>query len=304
MRYFYLVLVVLFLVGPLIGVLVSVAMARLRRGAAMPQSVSPQPPSILSLFARFQFVHEFAWLVVPFVVIASFGMTTDPRAFLSRWEFPTMFVTPTLPQSPANAGGVETNRVPIAAVSTSGTSPRPAWVDKPREAEGDGEQIVLTSQQYSTKEEAEQELRAAAVQLVEHDLQRLQTGSFRPSYWRPAADEVIAHAVKGRYDDVTERDFGTFTHPMHRVSWQVELSPAVRTEFMPAWRRELVSFRILLVAVVASLFAMAASVGVMCFRLDSLTQGRSRGVLKLLAGGVMAGWLGLVVTSFSQGHLW
>ena len=122
--------------------------------------------------------------------------------------------------------------------------------------------------------------------------------------WRPAAEDVIAHAVKERYDDVAEHDFGSFTHPMHRASWQVELSPAVRTEFMPAWRRAVISFRILLVAGVASLFAMAASASVMYFRLDSLTQGRARGPLKLLTGGLTAGWLALVATSFSQGHLW
>ena len=91
---------------------------------------------------------------------------------------------------------------------------------------------------------------------------------------------------------------------MHRVSWQVELSPAVRTEFMPAWRRAVISFRILFGAAVASLLAMAACASVMYFRLDSLTQGRARGPLKLLTGGLTAGWLDMVVISFSQGQLW
>ena len=91
---------------------------------------------------------------------------------------------------------------------------------------------------------------------------------------------------------------------MHRVSWKVELSPRVRTDFMPALRRALISFRILLVACVASLFAMVASSGVMYFRLDSLTQGRARGVLKVLACTLVAVWSALVAATLLQGHLW
>jgi len=293
------------LIGLSICVFIGVAVLRARRGTASQQPVSARSPSLFSLFARFQFVRESAWLAVPFVVIASFGMMTDPREFWSGWGLPTRTVTSPLPQVPPNAVGVGTDRqVPVSTVSTSGTSARPAWVDKPRVTEEDCEQIVLTSRQYSTKEEAELELRSAAVQLVEEDLRRFQSGPFHPKSWRPTAEDVIAHAVKKRYDEVAERDFGSFTHPMHRVSWQVELSPAVRTEFMPAWRRAVISFRILFVAAVASLLAMAASASVMYFRLDSLTQGRSRGPLKLLTGGLTAGWWALVSISFSQGHWW
>ena len=200
--------------------------------------------------------------------------------------------------------GVATNQTPISTVSTSGSTSRPTWADQARAIDGDCERIVLTSSQYSTREEAELELRFAAVKLVEEDLRRIQSGPFRPAHWRPAADEVIAHAVTQRYDDVAERDFGSFTHPMHRVSWQIELSPRVRTEFIPAWRRELISFRILLVAVVASSFAMVASASALYFRLDSLTQGRARSGLKVLVCSLVAVWSALVVATFSQGRLW
>ena len=271
---------------------------------ARPVASSGRVLPVPSLSVRFQLVREMSWLMVPFVVIGSFGIMTDPRALLAGWGLSTTAIAPPLPPTRPMAVGVDANPIPVSTVSTNVSSSRPAWVNQPRVVDGDCEQIVLTSQQYSTREEAEQELRVAAVRLVEEDLQRLQSGPFRPTSWRPAADDVVAHAVKKRYDDVNERDFGSFTHPMHRASWLVELSPAVRTEFMPAWRRAVISFRILFVAGVASLFAMAASASVMYFRLDSLTQGRARGPLKLLTGGLTAGWLALVATSFSQGHLW
>ncbi|MEK6262786.1 MAG: hypothetical protein AABP62_29665 [Planctomycetota bacterium] len=294
----------LFFVGLLICVFVGVVLVRARHRAASPQPVSARSPSLLSLFARFQFAREFAWLAVPFVVIASFGMMTDPREFWWAWRLPTRAVAPLSSPSRPTGVRVESDHVPVSTVSTSGTSARPAWVDQPRLVDGDCERITLTGHQFSTREEAEQELRVAAVKLVEEDLRRLQTGPFHPKSWRPAAEDVIAHAVKERYDDVAEHDFGSFTHPMHRASWLVELSPAVRTEFMPAWRRAVISFRILFVAAVASLLAMAASASVMYFRLDSQTQGRARGPLKLLTGGLTAGWWALVAISFSQGHWW
>ena len=297
-------LLVSFHVGLLTCFLVGSALVLARRAVASPQSVPPRSLSLFSLFARFQFVRESAWLAIPYVVLASFGMMT-PREFWSGWGLPTRTVAPLSSPPQSIAVQVETDQIPVSTVSTSNSSARPAWVDQPRVIDGDCERITLTGKQFSTREEAELELRFAAVKLVEEDLRRLQTGPFRPKSWRPTAEDVIAHAVKERYDEVAERDFGSFTHPMHRVSWQIELSPTVRTEFMPAWRRAVISFRILLVAGVASLLAMAASASVMYFRLDSLTQGRARGPLKLLTGGLTAGWLALVATSFSpQGHLW
>ncbi len=289
-------------VGFLICFVVGVLLVRAWRGTVSRQPVSTQSPS---LFSRLHFVvRESAWLAIPFVVIASFGLTADPREFWSGWGHPTRIVAP--PSSPPQSIAVQvaTDQIPVSAVSTSNSSARPAWVNQSRVIDGDSERITLTSHQFSTREEAEVELRLAAVKLVEEDLRRLQTGPFRPRSWQPVAEDVIARAVKEQYDDVAERDFGSFTHPMHRVSWQVELSPAVRTEFMPEWRRAVISFRILLVATVASLFAMAASASVMYFRLDSLTQGRARGPLKLLTGGLMADWLCSVIIACSQGHLW
>ena len=292
-----------FQVGLLTCFLVGSALVLARRAVASPQSGPPRSLSLFSLFARFQFARESAWLAIPYVVLASFGMMTDPREFWAGRVLPRT-VAPLSSPPQSIAVQVEIDQIPVSTVSTSNSSARPAWVDQPCVIDGDCKRITLTGQQFSTREEAELELRFAAVKLVEEDLRRLQTGPFRPRFWRPAAENVIAHAVKERYDDVAEHDFGSFTHPMHRASWLVELSPAVRTEFMPAWRRAVISFRILLVAGVASLLAMATSASVMYFRLDSLTQGRARGRLKLLTGGLTAGWLSLVAMSTSQGHLW
>jgi len=282
---------------------------RMWRSRRLLATSRPVPPSsrvlpLPSISVRFQLVRELAWLVVPFIVVGSFGVMAEPREFLPGWGLSTTVIAPPLAAAPPKAAVSVTVSNSGPNVSASGSGTRPAWVDIPRKSEEDSEWIVLTSSQYSTREEAEQELRAATVKLLEEDLKHIQSGPFRPKHWRPEPEAVVTHAVAQRHDDVTERDFGSFTHPMHSVSWQVELSPRVRTEFIPVWRRELISFRILLVAGVASLFAMAASASVLYFRIDALTLGQSRGRLKLLATGATALWLVLVVGLFSQGYLW
>lgn len=262
-----------------------------------------------SLSSLTQLACESIWLAVPFVVVASFGMMTAPHALTSGGNHLTTAGTQRVTPSTPPSIDVNSDAIPVSNVSTNDTptqpaAARPAWLDESREVEGDCERIVLTSQQYSTQAEAEVELRLAAVQLVEQDLKRFQVGMFRPRDWRPSADDVIAHAVQQRYDDVTNRDFGRFSHPMHRVSWQIELSPRVRTEFAPAWRRVQISFRIMCLAGVTSLFAMLASASVMYFRLAALTKGRSHGWPKYFALGATATWFTIVASAFSQGHLW
>ena len=238
------------------------------------------------------FARESVWLAVPYVVSLSFLIMTDPSLFVSKFSpavnrdripTPTRSVSegkdekpsgeqPRRDSAPVATSPSLTLRVGEENDSSARAAPqRPAWVDQTRVIDGDCTRIVLTSQQYATKDEAEQELRVAAVKLVEEDLQRIQTGSFGPKSWRPRADDVIAHAVQQRYDEIADRNFGKFTHPMVRVSWQVELSPRVRTEFAPAWRRALISFRIILVAAVAINFTMLATASLMYFRIAART---------------------------------
>ena len=263
--------------------------AKARQGR--PIRLMPSRATILA------FACESVWLVVPYVVFGSFAIMSDPSLFASKFipaanrdriPSPTRSVSegevekpdeqqPRRDSAPVATSPSLTLRVGAESASPARAAPqRPAWVDQTRVIDGDGTLIVLTSQQYATKDEAEQELRAAAVTLVEQDLQRIQTGEFRPKTWRPAAEDVIAHAVQQRYEEIADRDFGKFTHPMVRVSWQVELSPRVRTEFAPAWRRALISFRIIIVGAVATNFTMLATASLMYFRITARIRGQRR----------------------------
>lgn len=307
------VLAVVFLLAlPVIVVLVKFVWPRIRC-RTQTQTVTRQHRTIRfmpSPATMLAFARESVWLGVPYVVALSFVITCGPFESRSRGLSAKVTTPASSPSSPVapqgmilrvepgsdarveahrDSNGIQTANITVSpsnAVPTSDASPhdtpakvapqRPAWVDQKRVIDGDCTRIVLTSQQYATKEEAEQELRVAAVKFVEQDLQRIQAGSFRPTTWQPAAADVIAHAVQQRYDEIADHDFGKFTHPMIRVSWQVELSPRVRTEFAPAWRRALISFRIMLVAAIAIDFTALATLSLMYFRIAARMRGQSR----------------------------
>ena len=150
---------------------------------------------------------------------------------------------------------------------------RPAWIDKPEIHDGLSEQRVLSSQQYSTREEAEQELLKQANQILQDDLARLFPGESAVSPWNPTLELLKQHAVKQQYAEVVDRDFGSFVHPMYRVWWQVELSPEVRVEFLPMWRKGITSARIRLVGVVTTSVVLVISLMAFYYRASLLRGG-------------------------------
>lgn len=66
-------------------------------------------------------------------------------------------------------------------------------------------------------------------------------------------------AVKQKYHEVVEQDFGKFSSPMHQVWWQVEVSPIVRTELYPVWKAALVRNKVLTLGLILALLTLTAN---------------------------------------------
>jgi hypothetical protein len=210
-----------------------------------------------------RYINELGWLSAPAVVIATFaGMSAFQHTAISRADDRTKLV------------------------SAKTLTQRPKWVDQQFIGDGISERIVLASQKYTTQAEAEQQLFAEASELLMRDLQKLRPGTERPQNWTPTEDAIKRFMVKQRYVEAADHDFGNFVHPMYRVWWQTELSPEVRTEFLPEWRRGITAHRIRRVGIVASSLVLAASLIAIYRRLDVLTQGTRR--FGLAAGGLAA----------------
>lgn len=235
-------------------------------------------------------INELGWLSAPAVVIATFaGMSIFHHVATGREEIRSRTVTtPPGYQVPISTKPVasQTANGGTKLVSGKAFSHRPKWVDQQHAGDGITERFVLASQQYTTQEEAEQQLFAEASELLMKDLQKLRPGTERPKNWAPTEDAIKRFMVKQRYVEAAEHDFGNFSHPMYRVWWQTELSPEVRTEFLPEWRQGITVHRIRRVGVVTSSLVLAASLIAICRRLDVLTQGTRR--LGLAAGGLAA----------------
>lgn len=134
---------------------------------------------------------------------------------------------------------------------------RPKWTNGGDRLEGDVRQIVISSKLWSTEEEAKNELQAKASEIVREDFSRRHQGLINSTSFRFLSDErLIKVAVKERYLERSERDFGTFSSPMNRLWWLVEVSPIVRTELYPSWKSAVVQNRVLMVGTTLALFTL------------------------------------------------
>jgi hypothetical protein len=256
----------------------------LRRRTAPPRPVS-----------RLAALGELSWLSAPVVVVTTFAATAlsiDPIGIWNRVA-PANAVVPVAPPREALPPLTSTplqSEVPIVNTSSKAPLKRPDWLSA-HYTDGDSERIVIQSQQYTTAAEAEQELSANARELLARDLLKLRPGTTRPASWNPSADEIRQTMVKEQYIEVVERDFGSFVHPMYRIWWQVELSPEVRTEFLPAWRRGLTSVRVWNIGIVVSTIALLSSLFVTYRRLDILSRGAWSTRLRIAGCGAVLLWV-------------
>ncbi|MBS0205048.1 MAG: hypothetical protein JSS49_19240 [Planctomycetes bacterium] len=233
-----------------------------------------------------RYLLELSWLTAPVVVLSTFTAITSIHGSGSESR-QSDNGSKHGQQARLQSTAIEPRIVPVTAESLA---QRPDWVHQGRTNDGVCERVVLISQQYSTREEAAQELTSSATELLLQDLQRLYPGEARPRNWHPTSDEIQRVAVKQQYVEAVDRDFGTFTHPMYRVWWQLELSPEIRTEFLPSWRRGLTKTRITHVGIALSTLVLVASLVAMYRQLDVQSQGKSRWNLGTLTGLIAILW--------------
>lgn len=175
--------------------------------------------------------------------------------------------------------------------------PVPAWTRELRTVSSHSTRLVLTSRQYSTREEALQEALLAAAELVQQDFEKSHPVNGVTGEWHVSLDDVRRHAMLRVFDETKETDFGSFTAPMRRVYLQVELSPEVRAKLYPSWREHVVTHRLWVLGTLVGLLTLMLGTSAAYFRLDSLTNGLYRRRLKLaavsliVAGGLFTGLL-------------
>lgn len=253
---------------------------------------------------RWLILRELGWLAAPIIVAITFVgigwqvrpvVRSDAASTGMTWKINASAARDLIPAAEDPFRG--------ASQEPGKSSNRPAWVAKSHSGDGIRERIVVSSGQYSTKSEAEQELLGLASEVVRQDLQKWNSLGHWGGTWHPDHEDVVRYAVKQQHCEAVETDFVSFSHPMYRIWWQIELSPAVRAEFLTAWHRAVIGTRILSVGIVASTVVMLASLVAMYYRIDARMQQKRRVALKVLLTGGAAVWLGLV-RCLADGRFW
>ena len=254
----------------------------LRQPVRQPQAANAQPR--WSMLSGLLTAMVSSWLAPVCVIVLFFVLSGNAgpagNSFLATGALDK---TIKFVESAGSAESTDGARISTSGFSTnrgeeSIATSKPAWVETgDRTISADEQLVVLSSTLWSTAEEAAAELRPRAATLVRRDFeQRHPLLIERASPRLLTDDRLIEAALKRRFLEPVEQDFGTFSSPMYRLWWQIAISPLVRTELYPDWKRGVVGTRVLAIGVALALLTLIASGVTLSGQLHRVFSHRSR----------------------------
>jgi len=174
------------------------------------------------------------------------------------------------------------------------TSPAgpPAWIKSGAQTIGESQFLVISSKQYATQAEAENDAGRQVVALLRDDLRKYTSQTWVRPNEVIGLPESLGLAVRDTHVETFSRDFGSFFAPMYRVWYRVELSPAVREPALMRWRAALATSR-MMTAGGGVLALMCVPLAVVAFgRCNRWTHGKARTPLAFgMTAAVLAAWV-------------
>ena len=162
--------------------------------------------------------------------------------------------------------------------STKSEVERPEWTRQPVRIDGGRKLIVVSSGRFASDKEAElhgfQQAAAAAVKEYSA-LDPRGSGAVQPQH----ADVVKQTAIKQRFLEIAQHDFGKFQAPMHQLWLQVELTSELGERLAKPWRQAAVEARLRTLTGWSVWGTAAAALAAFSLRLDSAWNGRRRAVV-------------------------
>jgi hypothetical protein len=172
----------------------------------------------------------------------------------------------------------------------------PDWVTHPPSTIENGvEQVLLTSKQYATEDEAREELEQLAELKVKEYFHR--DHPYKGHWTLPAnfVDVQSNHSLfPKQFVEPIDRTVGTHSFRVQRVHALLSLSPQVREDLYPKWREQIVGRRLWSLGGIAGMLTLVVGSIAGYLRLDAATKGSYRRRLKLatvsliVAGGLAA----------------
>ena len=153
--------------------------------------------------------------------------------------------------------------------------------------------FVISSKQYATVDEADEQVGWAALEKIREDFHRLHG---HQGHWTiPPA--IVQDAIRHRYVEPITHTTGTVDFEVYRVHAQVVLDPPLRGALHKVWREQISQRRLWTLGSLLGFATLLVGVCAAYLRLDLLTQGAYRRRLKLAtvaliaAGGLAAAGL-------------
>ncbi len=230
-------------------------------------------PEIVRALAKFLVVGVLGLVIAGFFWTRGVAIQTATR--LEPQPMPVH-----LPDPPIDPAALESRSSPVAGELESAKPDveRPEWTRQPVRIDGGRKLIVVSSGLFAGKEEVELHgfQQAAATAVKEYSsLDPRGTGAVQPQH----ADVVKDTAIKQRFLEVTQHDFGKFQAPMHQLWLQVELTPELGERMAEPWRQAAVEARLRTLTGWSLWGTAAAALAAFALRLDAAWNGRRRVVI-------------------------
>ena len=186
-------------------------------------------------------------------------------------------------------------KIPVTTEEESlkSTAARPEWTRQKTRVDGRKKFIVVSSGRFASEEEVELHGIEAAAAVAVKEFALLDPrgiGAVQPQHF----NLVKENAIKRRFSEVAQTDFGKFQGPMQKLWLEVELTPELGERLAEPWRQAAVDARLRTLGTWGLCGTVAAALAAFGLRLDSVWKGRHRaavgGMVVALALGSLAFW--------------
>ena len=157
-------------------------------------------------------------------------------------------------------------------------SARPEWTRQSTHVDGRTKFVVVSSGRFASEQEAELHgyQQAAVIAAKEYSsLDPRGIGAVQQQH----ADLIKNNAIKQRFLEVAQHDFGKFQAPMHQLWLEVALTPELGERLAEPWRQAAVDVRLRTLSGWGLWGTAAAALAAFGLRLDSAWNGKRRAVI-------------------------
>ncbi len=163
----------------------------------------------------------------------------------------------------------------VANAESSAKSSLPDWTKQTSIQDGKRKLVAINGGRFASEEEAELHAFDQATLIATQEFQHLDPqgqGRRLPIH----REEIQRTAIKQRFLEVREHDFGKSKGPMYQVWLQLELTPDLGQRITTPWRQAAVDARVHTLAACGIWLTAVAGLVSFAFRWDTARQGRSR----------------------------